>query len=65
MQRARYLANMSEGRWFEAVQEHEKILQYLVARDGPNLAATLLKHMDAKRVSVVNWLRLQDKGGAG
>lgn len=59
MQRARYLANMTEGRWLEAVQEHEKILEYLVARDGQNLAATLLGHMDAKRASVVKWLQAQ------
>lgn len=59
MQRARYLANMTEGRWREAVQEHEKILQYLVARDGQNLAATLLRHMEAKRASVVKWLQAQ------
>lgn len=64
MQRARYLANMSEGRWFDAVQEHEKILQYLVARDGPNLAKTLLDHMEAKRASVVKWLQAQETEGA-
>jgi len=59
MQRARYLANMTDGRWFDAVQEHEKILEYLVARDGQNLAITLLNHMEAKRASVVKWLRTQ------
>ncbi len=59
MQRARYLANMTDGRWYDAVQEHEKILEYLVARDGPNLAITLLNHMDAKRASVVKWLQSQ------
>ena len=61
MQRARYLANMTEGRWFDAVQEHEKILEYLVARDAPNLAATLLQHMAAKRASVVKWLQSQSQ----
>ena len=60
MQRARYLANMTEGRWSAAVQEHEMILQHLVARDGPQLAATLLDHMEAKRASVVRWLRTRD-----
>lgn len=60
MQRARYLANVSEDRWFDAVQEHESILKFLVARDGPNLAATLLKHMDGKRASVVKWLQSQE-----
>lgn len=60
MQRARYLANMTEGRWYDAVQEHEKILKFLVARDGPQLAATLLDHMDAKRISVVRWLQARE-----
>ena len=59
MQRARYLANMTDGRWFDAVQEHEKILQHLVARDGQKLAITLLNHMEAKRASVVKWLQSQ------
>ncbi|MHA6262275.1 GntR family transcriptional regulator [Arenibacterium sp. CAU 1754] len=60
MQRARYLANMTEGRWYDAVQEHEKILEYLVAKDGPKLASTLLHHMDAKRASVVRWLQTRE-----
>jgi len=64
MQRARYLANLSESRWYDAVQEHEKILGYLVARDGANLAATLLGHMDAKRASVVKWLQSQPAVGS-
>lgn len=60
MQRARYLANLSEARWFAAVQEHEKILHFLTLRDGKALGKTLLDHMEAKRVSVVNWLRAQE-----
>jgi DNA-binding GntR family transcriptional regulator len=60
MQRARYLANMTEGRWYDAVQEHEKILMFLAARNGKKLAKTLRDHMDSKRVSVVRWLQKQD-----
>ncbi|MEB8389086.1 GntR family transcriptional regulator [Rhodobacteraceae bacterium KMM 6894] len=60
MQRARYLANMTEGRWAQAVQEHEDILKYLSDRDGKNLAKTLLGHMEAKRASVVHWLETQN-----
>lgn len=56
MQRARYLANMTQGRWQDAVQEHERILEFLMARDGPNLARTLMDHMNSKRLSVVQWL---------
>ena len=59
MQRARYLANMTQGRWREAVQEHENILAFLVARDGPNLAQTLMGHMNSKRLSVVRWLKTE------
>lgn len=64
MQRARYLANMTQGRWQEAVEEHERILQCLVARDGPKLAQTLMEHMNAKRLSVIKWLRTEDPGEA-
>ena len=61
MQRARYLANMSDKRWSAAVQEHEKILEFLVNRDSMKLARTLLDHMDAKRASVVQWLETQSE----
>ncbi|WP_417669622.1 GntR family transcriptional regulator [Roseibium sp.] len=60
MQRARYLANISDKRWFEAVQEHEKIMKFLAERNGKELGKTLLEHMDAKRVSVVRWLQAQE-----
>lgn len=60
IQRARYLANMSEERWYTAVQEHKQILQYVLARDGENLGRTLLQHMDTKRASIVKWLQSQE-----
>ncbi|SFD97453.1 transcriptional regulator, GntR family [Sulfitobacter brevis] len=61
MQRARYLANMTEGRWYAAVQEHENILKFLIDKDGKSLARTLLDHMDAKRASVIQWLEMQNE----
>lgn len=60
IQRARYLANMSEERWFAAVQEHKKILQFVIARDGKQLGRTLLEHMDTKRLSIIKWLKTQE-----
>lgn len=60
MQRARYLANMSEERWYAAVQEHEKILHFLTERNGKKLAKTLLAHMKAKQISIVRWLKAQE-----
>lgn len=59
IQRARYLANMSDERWFTAVQEHKKILQFVVARDGAQLGQALLDHMDTKRQSIIKWLKTQ------
>ncbi len=63
MQRARYLANMSEERWSSAVREHEKIIQHLEARDGKRLGITLVEHMKAKQKSVLRWLNAQDTAG--
>lgn len=63
MQRARYLANMSDERWSEAVSEHERIMQFLQQRSGPELAATLIEHMRNKQTSVLRWLRMSDTAG--
>ncbi len=59
MQRARYLANMSEERWRRAIAEHELIMRFLAARDGPKLGQTLSEHMETKRASIVKWLKAQ------
>jgi len=56
MQRARYVANMSEDRWAEAVNEHEQIIAALELRDGPQLASVLVQHMKNKQDSVLRWL---------
>ena len=48
IRRARYLANMSQARWAQAVAEHEAILKALVARDGPALGRILKDHLKNK-----------------
>lgn len=53
---ARYVANMSEDRWREAVAEHEAILTALQARDGPGLAVILKSHLANKLATVRAWL---------
>jgi DNA-binding GntR family transcriptional regulator len=57
MQRARYAANMSDARWKAAVEEHERIIECVEARDGKKLSAVLLEHMKNKQESVVRWLK--------
>ena len=48
IRQARYLANMSTTRWTQAVQEHERILKALEARDGAALAQILNSHLANK-----------------
>lgn len=52
VRRARYMANMSPTRWAEAVEEHEKIMEALTARDGKRLAVILKNHLANKLQTV-------------
>lgn len=54
--RARYLANMTEARWKQAIEEHEKIIYCLKARDGKQLAEVLRAHLRNKLETVRSWL---------
>lgn len=56
IRRARYLANMTDERWAEAVQEHKQILQALEAREGEKLATILRAHLQSKFDTVRQWL---------
>jgi DNA-binding GntR family transcriptional regulator len=57
IRRARYVANMTQGRWAKAVEEHEEILAALSGRDGPRLAALLKRHLANKFEAVREGLR--------
>lgn len=54
--RARYIANLSRGRWDKAVKEHEEILDALVRRDGARLKLLLRDHLANKLVLVMEAL---------
>lgn len=56
MRRARYLANMTEERWAEAVDEHGQILLALENREGEKLATILRQHLKNKFETVRQWL---------
>ncbi len=45
VRRARYMANLSRERWDHAVQEHEKILDAVMRRDGALLSRLLRSHL--------------------
>lgn len=50
--RARYQANLSEDRWKEATEEHEKIAEALTYRDSAVLGVLLREHLSHKLKSI-------------
>lgn len=54
--RARYMANLSQDRWDQAVKEHEDMLDALVRRDGVTLQGILRDHLANKLVLVMEAL---------
>ena len=48
VRRARYMANLSQARWDQAVAEHESILEALGNRDAAALQDLLKNHLGAK-----------------
>lgn len=61
IRRARYIANMSDVRWSQAVSEHEEILQALTEREGGKLAAILKRHLRNKFETVSKYLSMLDE----
>jgi DNA-binding GntR family transcriptional regulator len=56
VRRARYMANLSQERWDNAVNEHEEILDALTRRDGVTLQRILRDHLANKLVLVMEAL---------
>lgn len=52
VQRARYQANLTPGRWRVAVEEHEAIAEALEARDADRCAALMRSHLVNKLASI-------------
>ncbi len=61
VRQARYLANMSASRWAEAVEEHERMILALEARDGAALAKILKDHLANKFETVRDALQGVEK----
>ncbi|GAK32678.1 transcriptional regulator [Iodidimonas nitroreducens] len=59
IRRGRYMANFSEERWAQAMQEHEQILHALMKRDSHQLGEILKTHLENKLIA----LRRQIGGG--
>lgn len=53
VKRVRYAANLTPERWTKAVEEHERMIAALDARDGAALRTILEAHLAGKRQSVL------------
>ncbi|KIT16860.1 GntR family transcriptional regulator [Jannaschia aquimarina] len=45
IRRARFMVNLSEARWSEAIEEHERMMELLHARRGSELGQLMKTHM--------------------
>jgi DNA-binding GntR family transcriptional regulator len=59
LQALRFRSNFDEGKWARAVQEHERMIELLVARDGSRLRRLLITHLEHKRDAVLEQLQRQ------
>ena len=63
VRRGRFRANLSTGRWKQAVAEHEDIIAALEARDGSALARVLKDHL-ARKLDTVRMALLAGREAA-
>ena len=52
VERARLLANVSDSRWAQAVEEHRGIMEAVESRDGQRLSTLLKAHLNNKLVAL-------------
>lgn len=65
IRRARYMANFSRPRWSEAMDEHERILEALIARDSDRLKSLLAQHLANKSQVIQEWLAETENDARG
>ena len=57
VQALRFRTNQNEAKWIRAMQEHELMVQALVAHDAPAMRKVLVEHLINKRDTVIDLLR--------
>ncbi len=61
VRRARFVANLSDERWAQAIREHEAMMELLKARDADGLGKTMKLHMMNKLSALVKALEAEDE----
>ncbi len=64
LQALRFRSNFDEAKWARAVQEHERMVELLAARDGARLRRLMIAHIEHKRDAVLGQLDQREAGHA-
>jgi len=64
LQALRFRSNLDESKWSRAVQEHERMIELLAARDGARLRKLLIAHVEHKRDAVLALLEESETAAA-
>ena len=64
VRRARFMANLSDDRWAQAVQEHEQMMEKLRNRDSEGLGQLMKLHMMNKYAAHIRALEAVSEDGA-
>lgn len=63
-QRARFMVNLSEERWAQAIEEHEAMMDRLRRRDGAGLGQLMKRHLENKCAAYLSALDADPGAGA-
>lgn len=61
VRRARFMANLSDERWAQAIDEHKAMMELLRARDADGLGKSMKLHMMNKLSALVKALEAEDE----
>ncbi len=61
VRRARFMANLSDERWAQAIDEHEAMMELLRARNADGLGKSMKLHMMNKLSALVKALEAEDE----
>jgi DNA-binding GntR family transcriptional regulator len=64
LQALRFRSNFDDAKWQRAVQEHERMVELLAARDAEGLRRLLVTHLQHKRDAVLELMRTGELHGA-
>jgi DNA-binding GntR family transcriptional regulator len=57
LQALRFRSNFDEAKWQRAVEEHERMVALLAARDGEGLRRLMVQHLQHKRDAVLELMK--------